>query len=154
MNFIFFFENLSRKYLIIYFILRYLFILIFRGILYEKQANGFKILKNKKNLQLIDIGANDGLSSSFFLDCFYKSKIYIFEPLNLINNVLKSKNNNKIKKFDIGLGNKNSFNYLNIPYFHFLFFKKRFYLSAYSTVSKKNDKIYKINNSLKTFFFL
>ena len=53
MNFLFFFENLSRKFLTIYLILRYVFIKLFRGILFEKEANGFKI-KVRRNC-IVDI---------------------------------------------------------------------------------------------------
>ena len=151
MNFLFLFENLGRKYLIIYSILRYIFVKFFRGILYEKEANGFKILNRKKNLKIIDIGTNDGLSTSFFLKIFKNSIIYIFEPLKFKNNYLKNKNNNKVKVYNIALGETNKKSYLNIPYYNFFLFE--IYLSAYSTISNSKNKIYNINKSLKTFFF-
>ena len=153
MTFIFKFENFARKFLIFYSLLRFFFTKIFKGILYEKEAGGFDYLKKKNNLKIVDIGANDGLSSSYFLSKFNNSTIYIFEPLKLEKKSLKIKNKNRVKIFNIALGNKKEKNFLNIPYYNILFFKKKFYLSAYSTVSKKNKLIFNINKSLKTFYF-
>ena len=152
MNFLFFFENISRKFLIIYLILRYLFIKLFRGILFEKEANGFKKIKVKRNLNIIDIGVNDGLSTSFFLKIFNNCKFYIFEPLKFDKSYLKNNQNNSVFYYNFALGEKNSKNFINIPYIKLFYFFK-FYLSAYSTISTSNKNIYEINKSLKTFFF-
>lgn len=151
MNSIFKLEHLARKSLIIYVLARFLFIFLFRGILYEKEAGGFKKLKIKRKLNVIDIGANDGLSSSFFMSIFRDSRIYIFEPLKKELNFRHAKNNNKMKIFNTALGSKLENNKLNIPFVFILF--KKFYLSAYSTISKKDDYIYNLNSSLKTFLF-
>ena len=152
MNFVFFFENLSRKFFTVYLILRYIFIKLFRGILFEKEANGFKKIKIQKNLNIIDIGVNDGLSTSFFLKIFKNSKFYIFEPLKFDKSYLKNNKNNDIYYYNFALGEKNSINFINIPYIQ-LFNIFQFYLSAYSTISSDKRKIYEINNSLKKFFF-
>tara|TARA_A100001015_G_scaffold202119_1_gene225714 strand:+ start:839 stop:1204 length:366 start_codon:yes stop_codon:yes gene_type:complete len=114
MSFIFNFENLSRKFLICYFLLRYIFITIFRGKLYEKQANGFKQLKKRNKLNILDIGANDGLSTSFFINAFNDSKIYIFEPLKFTKIKNKFSNKNRLKYFNIGLGDKGDVTYKDI----------------------------------------
>ncbi len=150
MNFLFFFENISRKSIIAYLILRYLFIKLFRGILFEKEANGFKKIKIKKNLNIVDIGVNDGLSTSFFLKIFKDSKFYIFEPLRFNKSYLKNNRNNSVKYFNFALGEKNYSQYINIPYLVFFSYLK-FYLSAYSTISNSKNHIYEINKSLKTF---
>ncbi len=151
MKFLFYFENLSRKSIIIYSILRYFFIKLFRGVLLEKEAYGFKKLKKKTNLNIVDIGANDGLSVSFFFSIFRNSNLFIFEPLKINKNYLKKNNKNKVKYYNIALGEKNSNEIINIPYIKFLSFFK-IYLYAYSAISNKNKPIYEINNSLKTFF--
>ena len=153
MNIIFLFENFSRISLIFYSISRFLFIKIFRGTLYEKEADGFKLIKKNNNLNIVDIGANDGLSSSFFLSNFKNSKIYIYEPLKnyLIN--IKNNNNNKIKIFEVALGDKNNSKFLNIPYYNLLGTSIKIYLSAYSTINDNNKKIFDLNPSLRTFFF-
>ena len=152
MNFIFFFENLSRKFLIIYLILRYIFIKLFRGILFEKEANGFKKIKVRRNLNIVDIGVNDGLSTSFFLKIFDNCKFYIFEPLKFDKSYLKNNQNNSVFYYNFALGEKNSENFINIPYIK-LFYYFKFYLSAYSTISTSKKNVYEINKSLKTFFF-
>lgn len=152
MNLLFFFENLSRKFIIIYLILRYTFIKLFRGILFEKEANGFKLIKIKNNLNIIDVGANDGLSTSFLLKIFKKSKFHVFEPLKFDQSYLKNSQDNYINYYNFALGEKNSHNFINIPYIR-LFYIIKFYLSAYSTISSNNVNIYEINKSLKTFIF-
>ena len=105
MNLLFSFENLARKSLILYSISRFIFIKIFKGILYEKEANGFKNLNKKNKLNIVDVGINDGLSTSF-LNIFKNSNIYAFEPLKIKNNKFHKINNNKIKLYNIGLGKK------------------------------------------------
>ena len=151
MNLLFSFENLARKSLILYSISRFIFIKIFKGILYEKEANGFKNLNKKNKLNIVDVGINDGLSTSFFFIFFKNSNIYAFEPLKIKNNKFHKINNNKIKLYNIGLGKKNKNTYLNIPFYNI--FGLKIYMSAYSTVSESFDKIYNINKSLKTFIF-
>ena len=152
MKFLFFFENLSRKFFIVYLILRYLFIIIFRGTLLEKEANGFKKIKIRSNLNIIDVGVNNGLSTSFFLKIFNNSKFFIFEPLKFNKFYLKNNQNNKIKYYNFALGEKNANTIINIPYIK-LFSYFNFQLSAYSTIDKSDRYIYEINNELKTFFF-
>ena len=152
MKFLFSFESLSRKSIVLYLILRYLFIKIFRGILFEKEANGFKKIKTKRNLNIIDIGVNDGLSTSFFLKIFRNSKFFIFEPLKFDKSYLKNNKKNFVRYYNFALGEKNSIEYINIPYIKFFSFFK-FDLSAYSAISSSKNPIYEINKSLKTFFF-
>ena len=153
MNIIFLLEKFGRISLIFYSISRFLFTSFFKGILYEKEADGFKLIKKKNNLNIIDVGANDGLSSSFFLNNFKKSRILIFEPLrnSLIN--LKQINGNKIKIYEVALGDKNEKKILNTPYYFFLGTSLKIYLSAYSTINNSNKKIYNLNDELKSFYF-
>ncbi len=152
MKFLFSFEALSRKSIVLYLILRYFFIKIFRGILFEKEANGFKKIRIKENLNIVDIGVNDGLSTSYFLRIFRNSKFYIFEPLKFDKSYLKNNQKNSVKYFNLALGEKNSIKYINVPYIEFFSFLK-FNLSAYSTISSSKNQIFEINKSLKTFFF-
>ncbi len=151
MKFLFYFENLGRKSIILYLILRFIFIKLFRGYFFEKEAHGFKKLKKKTNLNIVDIGANDGLSVSFFLSIFRDSNLFVFEPLKLNKNYLKKNNKNKIKYYNIALGEKNTVEKINIPYI--VFFSYKIYLYAYSAISKKKQHMYEINKSLKTFFY-
>lgn len=153
MNIIFLLERFGRMSLMFYSLSRFLFISLFKGILYEKEADGFKLIKKKNKLNIVDIGANDGLSSSFFLNNFNNSKIIIFEPLknSLVN--LKEINNNKIKIYEVALGDKNEKKFLNTPYYFFFGTSLKIYLSAYSTISNINKKIYNLNNELKSFYF-
>ena len=48
MNIIFLLEKFGRISLLFYSISRFLFISFFKGILYEKEADGFKLIKKKK----------------------------------------------------------------------------------------------------------
>ena len=101
-----------------------------------------KIFKDKK-LNIIDVGASDGISSNFFLNNLNVNKIFCFEPqktffIDLEN--LKRKNKN-LKIFRYGLGQKKNEQTLFVPYTSF--FGKIFYLSTY-TFPKKNDLLKQI----------
>lgn len=101
-----------------------------------------KIFKNRK-LNIIDVGASDGISSKFFLNNLNVNKIFCFEPqktfhADLFN--LKKKNSN-IKIFKYGLGLKKNNQTLFVPYTSF--FGRIFYLSTY-TFPKKKDLLKQI----------
>ena len=121
-----------------------------------------KIFNNKK-LNIIDVGASDGISSKFFLNNLNVNKIFCFEPQKTFYNDLNNlkKNNSNIKILKYGLGRKETEQTLFVPYT--TFFGKIFYLSTYTFPEKKNlikqikldflipPKIKKIKITLKKF---
>jgi len=101
-----------------------------------------KIFKKNK-INIIDVGASDGISSKFFLNNFNVNKIFCFEPQKTFYPDLidLKKKNSKIKIFKYGLGRKENDQTLFVPYTSF--FGKIFYLSTY-TFPKKKDLLKQI----------
>ena len=96
-----------------------------------------KIFKNKK-INIIDIGASDGISCKFFLKNLNVNYIFCFEPQKVFHKSLlkiftKFK---RIKFFKYGLGEKNFDDVLYVPYVNF--FGKKMFLSTY-TFKKRKD---------------
>ena len=139
-------EKTIRKIPIIYFIFRF----------FVKFTNYFendffylkKIFKNKK-INIIDIGASDGISALFFLRNLNPKNIYCYEPQKIFIKklIMLSKTYREIKVFDHGLGYHEKKVTIYIPYFYFMF--KKLYLLTYSFPLKK-DLIKQINSD---FFF-
>ena len=139
--FLIFIEKMIRKIPLIYFLFRSL----------VKYVNYFendffylkKIFKNKK-INIIDVGASDGISALFFLRNLNPKNIYCFEPQKVfIKKLLRlSKKYKEIKVFNFGLGVNNKKEKIYIPYF--FFFYKKIYLLTYS-FSKKDELQKQIN---------
>ena len=106
--------------------------------------NNLKKYINKK-INIIDIGASDGISAKYFIKNFNIDKIYCFEPnksyyRNLEN--LKKKYLKKIILNKFGISSKKKKEYVFIPYYKF--FNIKFYLSSWAfydvNLLKKNIK--------------
>ena len=95
-----------------------------------------EIFKNKK-INIIDVGASDGISALFFIRNLRPKKIYCYEPQNIFFEKLKKvkKKYKFLKLFNYGLGNKKSGEKVYYPYIDFL--GKKLVLFAYSFPSKK-----------------
>ena len=48
--------------------------------IFEDDANGVKLIKFKKKLNIIDVGASDGIATKFFINNLNVKKLYCFEP--------------------------------------------------------------------------
>ena len=75
-----FIEKFVRKFVIIYYIVRNI------AIKFNIFEEDFKILKeifNHKKINIIDIGASDGISANFFLKNLNVKNIYCYEPHTL-----------------------------------------------------------------------
>jgi len=112
--------------------------------IYESEMNNLKKYINKK-INIIDIGASDGISSKYFIKNFNIDKIYCFEPnkiyyRNLEN--LKKKYLKKIILHKFGISTKKKKEHVFIPYYNFL--NVKFYLSSWAfydlNLLKKNIK--------------
>lgn len=101
--------------------------------IFETDFNGIKLIKfENKTINLIDVGASDGIAVNFFLKKLDKNiiKAYCFEPNSKYFQILKS-NKNIYKVFNYGLSNNEKVNDVYIPYY--TFFKKKFSLPTYTT---------------------
>ena len=82
-----------------------------------KIKNFFKTKLYNNNLTVIDIGAHKGKTISFFLKNFNISKIYSFEPNKNLAKSLSNKkkfNIDKVELLDLGVGDKETKNFLKI----------------------------------------
>ena len=132
-----FFEKLIRVIPHIY--------LIFRPVI--KFTNFFeedfhylkKIFKNQK-INIIDIGASDGISALFFIRNLNPRKIYCYEPQKVFYKKLLNlkKKYRYLKVFNFGLGNKIYNEKVYYPYIKIFNFK--FVLYAYSFPVKRELK--------------
>lgn len=126
----------------------------------------FKCLKNifyNKRINIIDIGASDGISVKFFLNNLNIKKIYCYEPHLLFRRQLQKLKishfqKKKIKIFNYGISIRKSKKKVYYPIYNFL--KFNFALLSYTFYSKK-DLIDQMNLDFKkelcirsTYFYL
>ena len=99
----------------------------------KKVISFLKNQLNLKNLIIIDIGAHKGETIELFYRAFNINKIFSFEPnlslYNFLKSIKKYKNNDKIKIFNLGFGDKNEQKTLNV-----------FTESSSSTLNEINEK--------------
>ena len=89
-GFLGFVEKFIRKFVTIYYFIRSI------AIKFDIFEEDFKILRkifNNKKINIIDIGASDGISANFFIKNLNVNKIYCYEPHFLLIEKLK-----KLKK--------------------------------------------------------
>ena len=125
-------ERIVRAHPLFYFFVRYL--VRFTGI-FEEDAKGVKFLKFKKNINIIDVGASDGIASKFFSKNLNVKKIICYEPNIPYVNVLKKLSLNNIVVYPYGISNKERKHQVFLP--RYKFFKKKFDLVTYTFYSKK-----------------
>ena len=100
-----FIEKLIRMFPIIYYFFRS--IVIFTGY-FESDFFYLKHIFKKKKINIIDVGASDGISALFFLRNLNPNIIYCFEPQKIFYkklSILKKKFKN-IKILNYGLAKK------------------------------------------------
>lgn len=138
------FEKLIRRYVLIYYFIRSI------AIKFNIFEEDFKILKKicgSKKINIIDIGASDGISANFFLKNLNVRKIFCYEPHSLFVNKLKKlkKKHPEIKIFNYGISKKNENIFVFVPLVKF--FKKKLYLLTYTFYNYKD-----LTNQLKLDF--
>lgn len=108
------------------------FELLFNLLHHIHQTRIIKYISKFKTQYFIDAGAHKGEFLNYLLKLNNIKKIYCFEPQKKIYKILyhNFKNNNKIKFFNIGLGNINT--------------KKNIYINklSYTSTFKKNKKTF------------
>lgn len=96
------FEKIIRSHPLIYIFCRSL---IRYSNIFEKDFDGLKLLDFKKKINIIDVGASDGISAKFFNNNLNVNKIICFEPYKKYYKILKSSYNLKnllVKPYAIG----------------------------------------------------
>jgi len=117
--------------------------LIFRPLIkftnfFEEDFYYLKEIFKNQNINIIDIGASDGISALFFIRNLNPKKIYCYEPQKIFfrSLVKLKKKYNFLVLFNFGLGSQNKYESVYYPYINF--FKKKFTLFAYSFPEKKD----------------
>ena len=125
-------EKIIRSHPLIYFIMRYF---IRYTNIFEQDANGVSYIKMSKKVNIIDVGASDGIASKFFSRKLNVNKIICYEPYIPYVKILKKLNikNIKVKPYGIDKFNK----YYDIYFPRYKFFSKNLDLITYTFYNKK-----------------
>ena len=118
-GFLYFLEKIVRSHPLLYFIVRQF---IRYTNIFEEDANGVVFLNFDKKVNIIDVGASDGIASKFFDRKLKINKIICFEPNKSYVRILKKLNikNLTVNAYGIGQFNK----YYNIFFPRYKFFSK------------------------------
>ena len=131
-GFLYFFERIVRCHPLLYFVTRYL---IRYTNIFEEDANGVSFLNLDKKVNIMDVGASDGIASKFFCRKLKINKIICFEPNKSYVKILKKLNikNLIINPYGISQFDK----YYEIFFPRYKFFSKNLDLITYTHYSKK-----------------
>ena len=127
-----FFEKIVRSHPLLYFIARYL--IRFTNI-FEQDANGVSYINMAPKVNIIDVGASDGIASKFFNSKLSVSKIFCFEPYLPYVKILKKQKVKNIKIYPYGIDKFNKYYDIFFPRYKFL--SKNFDLITYTFYDKK-----------------
>lgn len=127
-----YFEKLIRSHPLIYFLSRYL---IRYTNIFEEDAHGVNYLKLKENVNIIDVGASDGIAAKFFCRNLKVKKIICYEPNASFVKILKKLNINNLIVKPYAIGNKNTSKKIFFP--RYKFFNKNLDMITYTCYSKK-----------------
>ena len=126
-GFMSYFEKLIRAHPLIYIFLRSM--VRFTNI-FEKDFDGVKLLKFNEKVNIIDVGASDGIATKFLSKHLNYKSILCFEPNPQYVKILKKiKIKNVIVK-PFGISDKNC--YVDILYPRYKFFKKNYDIISYT----------------------
>ena len=132
-GFLGFLESIIRRNALLYYLIRN--IVIYFNIFEEDFKILTKYFKDKK-INIIDVGASDGISANFFLKNLNVNKIYCYEPHKIfIKDLVKYKKDNKkiiLKKYGISSRENKIIVYypsikffgLNLPLLTYTFYDK------------------------------
>ena len=101
-GFLFFLERIARSHPLLYLLARYI---AEKLNIFESDYNGLSKIKFKNKVNLLDIGASNGISIKFFKSKLNLGKVFAVEPDSDYCNLLKKIRNTKV--FNFGLSNKN-----------------------------------------------
>ena len=129
---LYFFEKIVRSHPLLYFVVRYL---IRYANIFEEDANGVSFLNLGKKVNIIDVGASDGIASKFFSRKLQINKIICFEPNKTYVKILRKLN---IKNLIVNSHGISQFSkYYEIYFPRYKFFLKNLDLITYAHYSEK-----------------
>tara|TARA_B100000963_G_scaffold46918_1_gene35227 strand:+ start:51 stop:863 length:813 start_codon:yes stop_codon:yes gene_type:complete len=130
-GFLYLLERIIRSHPLLYYFLRTL--VRFTNI-FEEDFNGIKLIKFRNNINIMDVGASDGIASKFFYKNLNTNNIICFEPdINYVQ-ILKKLNLKGIAIKPYAIGDKNSFKNIYFPSYRF--FNKKLNLITYTHYDK------------------
>ncbi len=133
------FEKIVRSHPLLYFITRYF--IRFTNI-FEQDANGVSYINFSQKINIIDVGASDGIASKFFSRKLNVNKIICFEPYIPYVKILKKLDIKNMKIYPYGIDKFNK--YYDIFFPRYKFFSKNLDLITY-TFYNKNKLLKQIN---------
>lgn len=136
-------EKIVRSHPLVYFFVRYL--VRFTNI-FEDDAHGVKYLNLGKKINIIDVGASDGVAAKFFSSNLVTNKILCFEPNKPYINILRNLKLNNLKVMPYGISE--SAKKFKVFYPRYNFFGSYFDLITYTFYNKK-DLVRQINLDFK-----
>tara|TARA_B100001971_G_C18211362_1_gene550898 strand:- start:813 stop:1199 length:387 start_codon:yes stop_codon:yes gene_type:complete len=113
-----FFEKIIRSHPLTYFLLRSL--VKFTNI-FEQDFDGIKLLNLNNKVNIIDVGASDGIASKFFSRILNIGSIICFEPNKRYVNELKKINIKNLIIKPFAIGNMNGYKTIFFPRYKFFF---------------------------------
>lgn len=129
---LYFLEKIVRSHPLLYFVTRYF---IRYTNIFEEDAKGVVFLNLNKKVNIIDVGASDGIASKFFNRKLKINKIICFEPNKLYVRILKKIN---IKNLTVNAYGIDQFNkYYEIFFPRYKFFSKNLDLIPYTYYNKQ-----------------
>ena len=126
------FEKIIRSHPLLYFVTRYF--IRFTNI-FEQDANGVSYINFSQKINIIDVGASDGIASKFFCRKLNVNKIICFEPYIPYVKILKKLNIKNIKIYPYGIDKFNK--YYDVFFPRYKFFTKNLDLITYTFYNKK-----------------
>ena len=136
---LFFLEKIIRSHPLLYFVTRYF---IRYTNIFEQDANGVSYLNFRKKVNIIDVGASDGIASKFFNRKLNVNKIICYEPYIPYVNILKKLKIKNLKVCAFGIDQHNK--HYDVYFPRYKFFSKNFDLITY-TFYNKNQLLKQIN---------
>jgi len=127
-----FLEKNIRTHPLLYYIMRSF--VRFTNI-FEEDANGVKFLNLDKEINLIDVGASDGIATKFFCRVLNVKNAICFEPNKSYVKQLKKLNINNLIVKPYALANKNEIKKIFFP--RYKFFSKNLDLIPYTYYDKE-----------------
>ena len=131
-GFLNFLEKIVRSHPLPYFIIRQF---IRYTNIFEEDANGVVFLNFNRKVNIIDVGASDGIASKFFNRKLNVNKIICFEPNKSYVKILKKLNIKNLIVNAYGIGQFNRCHEIFFP--RYKIFSKNLDLIAYTYYDKK-----------------
>jgi FkbM family methyltransferase len=132
-----FFEKIIRSHPLIYVFIRS--IVRFTNI-FEKDFDGLKLLKFKEKINIIDVGASDGVAAKYFNNNLDTGTIFCFEPNPYYYKLLRKINFLNVIVKPYAIGTNNTFRYAYHPRYKFL--NKNYDIISYSCYGRKHAENY------------